>query len=78
MEDKLWTNEEMKELEEAYQGKKSAKTGVGCDGFHPKVPLDLTRENKKRNSGVIGKGGAEWQMAATSLHNDVLLDTQEC
>ena len=21
-----------------------AKTGVGCDGFHPKVPLDLTKE----------------------------------
>ena len=21
-----------------------AKTGVGCDGFHPKVPLNLTRE----------------------------------
>ena len=21
-----------------------AKTGVGCDGFHPKVPLDLTNE----------------------------------
>ena len=22
----------------------TAKTGVGCDGFHPKVPLDLTKE----------------------------------
>ena len=22
------------------------KTGVGCDGFHPKVPLDLTRETR--------------------------------
>ena len=21
-----------------------AKTGVGCDGLHPKVPLDLTKE----------------------------------
>ena len=21
-----------------------AKTGVGCDGFHPKVPVDLTKE----------------------------------
>ena len=30
------TNEEMKELEEAYQGKKSAKTGVVCDGVSPK------------------------------------------
>ena len=23
-----------------------AKTVVGCDGFHPKVPLDLTRETR--------------------------------
>ena len=23
-----------------------AKTGVGCDGFHPKVPQDLTRETR--------------------------------
>ena len=25
-----------------YQG----KTGVGCDGLHPKVPLDLTKETR--------------------------------
>ena len=23
-----------------------AQTAVGCDGFHPKVPLDLTRETR--------------------------------
>ena len=23
-----------------------AKTGVGCDGFHPKIPLDLTKETR--------------------------------
>ena len=23
-----------------------AKTGVGCDGFHPKVSLDLTKETR--------------------------------
>ena len=23
-----------------------AKTGVGCDGFHPKVHLDLTKETR--------------------------------
>ena len=23
-----------------------AKTGVGCDGFHPKVLLDLTKETR--------------------------------
>ena len=23
-----------------------AKTGVGCDGIHPKVPMDLTKETR--------------------------------
>ena len=51
LEDKLW---QMKELEEALpkakrerfgrRGFYKAKTGVGSDGFHPKVPLDLTKE----------------------------------
>ena len=26
-----------------------AKTGVGRDGFHPKVPLGLDKRNKRRN-----------------------------
>ena len=54
-----------------------AKTEVGCDGFHPKVPLDLTKETR----GEIvefPEGGAEWQMAATSLYDHVFLDTEEC
>ena len=53
-EDKPWKNEELKKLEEALPrlkecglGKVSrlykAKTGVGCDAFHSKVPLDLTK-----------------------------------
>ena len=33
----------MRHLEKAARNFK-AKPGVGCDGFHPKVPLDLTRE----------------------------------
>ena len=53
-----------------------AKTGVGCDGFHPKVPLDGTK-NEWRNRGVLVEGGAEWKMAATGLHDDVLLDSHE-
>ena len=50
----LWKNEELKKVEEGLPRLKEsdlekgaklykAKTGVGCDGFHPKVPLDLTR-----------------------------------
>ena len=54
-----------------------AKTGVGCDGFHPTFLLYLTR-NERRNRRVSGEGGAEWEVAATSLYNDVLLDTEEC
>ena len=56
-----------------------AKTGAGCDGFRPKLLLDLTKErNERRNCGTLGENGAEWQMPATSLHNDVLLDSEEC
>ena len=51
MQNKPWRNEELKEGEEAFPRLKEgdldkasrlckAKTGVGCDGFHPKVPLD--------------------------------------
>ena len=54
MQDKPCRNEELKECEEALPRMKEgdlekasrlykAKTGAGCDGFHPKVPLDLTR-----------------------------------
>ena len=25
----------------------NAKTGVGCDGFHPEVPLDVTKETRR-------------------------------
>ena len=50
-----WKNEELKKLEEALPRLKEcglekvsrlykAKTGVGCEGFHPKVSLDLTKE----------------------------------
>ena len=52
-----WKNEELRKFEEALPRLKEcdlekasrfyeAKTGVGCDGFHPEVPLDLTRETR--------------------------------
>ena len=88
LEDKPWKNEEMKRLEEALPMLKEcdlekvsrlhkAKTGVGCDGFHPKVPSDLTEETRV-DRGVPGEGGAKWKVAAASLHNNVLLDSEEC
>ena len=57
MEDKPWKNEELRQWEEALPRLKEcelekvsrvyrAKTGVGQDGFHPKVLLDLTKETR--------------------------------
>ena len=55
----------------AYKG----NTGLGCDGFHPKVLLDLAEETRREVvGGILGEGGAEWEMDATSLHNYVLPD----
>ena len=89
MQDKPWRNDELKECEEALPrltegdlDKASrlykAKTGVGCDGFHPKVPLDSTKGNERRNCRDLGESATKWYMAATSLHDDVLLDSKEC
>ena len=70
-------NEELENLKEALPRLK-VQTGVGRDGFHPKVPLELTKRNKRRSGGFFGESGAEWQMAAASMHDDVLLDSEEC
>ena len=42
-----------------------------------KVPLDVTKETRGEIVEFLERGGAEWQMAATSVHNDVLLDSEE-
>ena len=55
-----------------------AKAGVGRDGFHPKVPLDFTKETRGENREVSREGGAEWPMAATTLHDDIFLGPEEC
>ena len=58
LDDKLRKNEELKKSEEALPRLKEcglekisrmykAKTGVGCDGFHPKVSLDVTKGNER-------------------------------
>ena len=89
MKDKPWKIEELRRWEEALPRLKEcdlektsrmykAKTEVGCDGFHPKVPLDLTKETRGEIVELLEKGGAEWQMAQTGLRNDVLPDPEEC
>ena len=57
MQNKPWRNKESKKCEEPFPRLKEcdldkasrlyrAKIGVGCDGFRPKVPLDLTTETR--------------------------------
>ena len=58
MEDKLWTNEELKKLEEALPRVKECKL-------------------EKASRGVPGEEGTKWKVAATSMHDDVLFDTEE-
>ena len=66
MEGKPWTNEELKELEEALTRLKECelekasrlykeKTGVECDGFHPRIPLDLTKETRRGIVEILEK-----------------------
>ena len=38
-----------------------AKTGVGCDGLHPKVPLDLTKETRGE---IVDFFGRKWSRVA--------------
>ena len=54
-----------------------AKTGVVCDGFHPKVPLGFDERNKRESGGILGEGRTVWEMATESVHNDVFLESEE-
>ena len=87
MQDKPWRNEELRRCEELLPRLKECdlekvsrmyRAKKGWDSFHPKVPLDLTKETRGEIVEFLEKSGAEWQVAATSRHNDVLPDTEEC
>ena len=81
VEEKLWKNEELRKLEEALPRLKEcpleivsrlhkAKKGVGCDGFHPKVPLDLTEETRGEIVEFVEKveQSGQWpQQACTTM-----------
>ena len=61
-EDKPWKSEALKKSEEMLPRLKEcgleakvsklykAKTGAGCDGFHPKVPLDMCQRKREEKS----------------------------
>ena len=80
-EDRPWENEELRKLEEAlprleeYDLEKvsrlhKAKTGVGCDDFHPKVPLDVTKERRNKITQCLEKieqSGKGTQQACTTM-----------
>ena len=57
MHDKLWRNEEprLKERELEKASMHNAETGVGCDGFHPKVLLDMTEETRGKMVELLEK-----------------------
>ena len=87
--DKPWTNEELKKFEEALprlkecdlekaSGLYKAKNMSGMRRIPPESSLGLDKRSKKGNRRVPAEGGAEWKMAATSLYDDVPLDSEEC
>ena len=43
----------------------------------PESSLGLDRRNERGNCGILGESGAEWLMAASSLHTDVFPDSEE-
>ena len=64
-------NEKLKKVEEALPRVKEckvenasrlykAKTGVGCDAFHPKVPLDLKKKTRKLGE-FLEKSWSSWR-----------------
>ena len=57
-------------VEENGRSAAKAKTGVGCDGFHPKVPLDLTKETRREIVEFLEKveRSGKWpQQACTTM-----------
>ena len=70
MQHKPWRNDELKECEEALPRTKEgdldkasrlrkAKTGVGCDGFHPKKSFAFDKRNERKNCRLLGEGGTK-------------------
>ena len=61
-------------------GQKLGKNDMVWSGMRripPKSPPGFDKRNK-RSGGILGKSETKWEMDATSLHDDVLLDTEEC
>ena len=81
-EEKPWKDEELRSAGEALPRLKEchleevsrlyeAKTGVACDGFHPKVTLDLRTGTRGEVVEFLEKVEQSGKAAATSVHDDV-------
>ena len=82
VDDKTWKNEELRNFEEALprlkechlekvSGLQKAKTGVGCDGFHTKVPLDVTKETRREIVEFLQKARASGH-CSFALHDSLV------
>ena len=79
-EDKLWRSEELKSLWEGMPGlmesdlekaarNYKAKTGIGCDGFHPQSSAGLGERNKRRGVEFLEKveQSGRWPQQACTM-----------
>ena len=77
LEDKPWKNEELKKSEEALpriresdlkKASRLYKEKGGCGGFHPRIPLDLTKqENIVEMLEKVEQSGKWPQQACTTM-----------
>ena len=87
MEDKPWKHEELKKLEEALPRLKEgelekvsrlckAKTGVGCDGFHPTVLLDVIKGTRCEMVEFLEKveQSGKWPQQTCTAMSFLILD----
>ena len=89
VEEKAFGKKELKKLEEALPRLKECasekisrlykeKTGVGCYGFHPQIPLDLTNETRREIVESLEKveQSGKWpRQACTTM---LFFDSEEC
>ena len=40
--------------------------------------VEIGEGDEQRRGGILGEGRTVWEMAAASLHYNVLLDSEEC
>ena len=66
LEEKPWENEELTKLEEARPR------------LRPEVPVDLTKETRGEVVKLLETVEQSGKMAAASLHNDVVFDSEKC